>query len=486
MLDALQNFFQDFVRSFGFRDLLDVTLLSAVLFLLLGWLREQLSRNMIVAVSVFLGVYVATRIFRLYMVELAFRALFFVILLAIVVVFQSDIRRLVERVGLWISRGTTRVSEDGHTVDTLIEAAQGMAEAKTGALIAIRGKEEWERLIDGGVQHGGRVSLPLLYSLFNPSSPAHDGAVLMEGGKITRFGAHLPLSKNLNEVGEHGTRHTAALGLAEACDAFVIVISEEQGTISLAHGGKLVKTDSASDLKRQLEEFWRTHYEAPKETTISWWSRKRLQTASLSVSLAMLSWFLFVFDPGVGYRTFTVPVQLRNLPENWSFGDPSPTEVRVTLSGSQAAFQLLNQSDLTVNFDLKNIREGENSFVIEDDDLTLPPDMYLYDAEPDAVSILAEQLRRARLPVRIQTTGAVPDSLQLIAAAVEPDSVEVLVPHNSTLNEIRTDSVDISGLSEPTLTNAGLILPDGARWPEGTSREVEVRLQTRARPESGG
>lgn len=481
MLDAIQNFFQDFIRSFGIRDLLDVTLLSAVLFVLLGWLREQLSRNMIVAISAFLAIYVATRLFRLYMIELAFRALFFVILLAIVVVFQSDIRRLVERIGLWISRGTIRVSEDGQTVDTLVEAAQGMAESRTGALIAIRGREEWERLIDGGVQHGGRVSLPLLYSLFNPTSPAHDGAVLMEGGKITRFGAHLPLSKNLNEVGEHGTRHTAALGLAEACDAFVIVVSEEQGTISMAHNGRLEKTDSASDLKRKLEEFWRAHYEVPNHATASWWSRKRLQTASLAVFLSILSWFLFIFDPGIGYRPFTVPVQLQNLPENWSFGDPSPPEVRVILSGSQAAFQLLDPSNLTVNFDLEDIREGENRFVIEDDDLQLPPDMDLYDAEPDAITVHAERLRRVQLPVRIQTTGSLPDSLELVAAAVAPDSVDVLIPVNSGLDEIRTDSVDLTEVTESTLTTAGLVLPDRARWPEGGSREVEVRLQTRAR-----
>ncbi len=80
---------------------------------------------------------------------------------------------------------------------------------------------------------------------------------------MTRFGAHLPLSKNFNEVGDHGTRHTAALGLAEACDAFVIVVSEEQGTISTAHDGKLVEAESASDLKRRLETFWQVHYDMP-------------------------------------------------------------------------------------------------------------------------------------------------------------------------------------------------------------------------------
>lgn len=479
MLDALQEFAQDFIRSFGLRDLLDVTLVSVVLFLILGWLREQLSRNMIVAVGVLVGLYVLARLLRLYMVELVFRGLFFLILLAIVIVFQADIRRLVERIGLWITRGRIGVQPDGQTIDTLVEAADNMAESQTGALIAIRGREEWERLIDGGVEHGGKVSQPLLYSLFNPSSPAHDGAALMEGSRVTRFGAHLPLSKNLHEVGEHGTRHTAALGLAEACDAFVIVVSEEKGTISMAHNGRLTTMESASDLKRHLEEFWRAKYELPGEQSFTWWTRKKFQTALLSAVLAMLAWFLFVFEPGLVYRTLTVPVELRDPPENWTLSEPTPSEVRVTLYGPQAAFQLLDRSGLAVSLDLSGISEGGNEFLVDEDDVTLPPDMGLYDAEPSIVTINAEQLEVVRLPVHLQTVGSIPDTLGLSEFVVDPESVQVLLPGSAPREAVLTDTVDLSGITEPTSVRTGLILPERARWPGDDSPEVAVRFETR-------
>src|SRR5690606_35599191 len=336
MIETFQDFLQDFARSFGLRDLLDVALVSIILYVILGWLRRELSRNMLVAVVVLFGVYAITRLLQLYLFELVFRGLFFLILLAIVIVFQADIRRLVERIGLWITGGRMSTSRDRQVVDLLVEATENLAERRTGALIAIRGREEWERLIDGGIEHGGKISLPLLYSLFNPTSPAHDGAVLLEGSRITRFGAHLPLSKNLDEVGDHGTRHTAALGLAEACDALVIVVSEEHGTISLAHDGRLLPIETASDLKGHLESFWEQKYEAKSDGALARWNAQKLRTALLAVVLAMLAWLLFVFEPGLVYRTLTVPVELRNLPAEWSLDEPSPSEVRITLAGPQA------------------------------------------------------------------------------------------------------------------------------------------------------
>src|SRR5919106_5454924 len=118
-------------------------------------------------------------------------------------------------------------------VDTLTEATAHMASLKTGALIAIRGREPWASQIHGGIELGGAVSAPLLYSIFNPDTPGHDGAVLIEDDRLTRFAAHLPLAEELPEVSRYGgTRHAAAVGLSQECDALVIVVSEERGTIS--------------------------------------------------------------------------------------------------------------------------------------------------------------------------------------------------------------------------------------------------------------
>src|SRR5699024_10925097 len=132
------------------------------------------------------------------------------------------------------------------------------------ALIVLKGKEEWDRHITGGVELQGQVSLPLLFSIFDPKTAGHDGALLIENGLITKFGTHLPLSTHLHKISRGATRHAAALGLSERCDALVIVVSEERGVISVARQGQLIELDASSDLKSHLTEFWAELYEEKK------------------------------------------------------------------------------------------------------------------------------------------------------------------------------------------------------------------------------
>src|SRR5699024_8867990 len=135
-------------------------------------------------------------------------------------------------------------SQSNVATDIIAEAASKMADEKTGALIVIRGNDQWDRHIHGGIKLEGEISLPFLLSIFNPESPGHDGAVLLEDHEITRFGVHLPLSTNLNRQLTSGTRHAAALGMSEHCDALVVVVSEERGVISVAQAGHLFEVDT--------------------------------------------------------------------------------------------------------------------------------------------------------------------------------------------------------------------------------------------------
>lgn len=119
-----------------------------------------------------------------------------------------------------------------------MNAASKLGEMRTGALIAVKGAEPWDHHMQGGIELGGAISLPLLFSLFDHRTPGHDGALLIEGNRVTKFAVQLPLAPIPPHVIRYGgTRHAAGLGLAEVCDAFIVVVSEERGTISLAHDG---------------------------------------------------------------------------------------------------------------------------------------------------------------------------------------------------------------------------------------------------------
>src|SRR5919109_2972486 len=235
------------------KDLLDILLVSAVLYLVLAWLRLSLPRGVarrsMVAAPIAAATYALAQAFDLYLLERVLEGLLIVVLVGAVVVYQTDIRRLLDRA--FTGRAPNR--PQSRLIDTLTEATAHMAAIKMGALIAIRGREPWVSHIHGGIALGGAVSAPLLYSIFNPDTPGHDGAVLIDDERITRFAAHLPLAEELPEVSRYGgRRHAAALGLSQQCDALIIVISEERGTISVAHDGRLAADVSAATLRQHL------------------------------------------------------------------------------------------------------------------------------------------------------------------------------------------------------------------------------------------
>lgn len=421
MMEVALASLRDFASTVRWADMVDVALAAGFFFVIISWLRRSVSRGALIVVAAVAVVYVLARLMSLYLMEMLIRGLFVVFLLASVVVFQADIRRFIDRVGAW-SRGAGGNSGGDRggsaAVDTLAEAAFRMGNDRTGALIAVRGHEPWERHVEGGVRLGGRLSLPLLYSLFHHHSPGHDGAMLLEGGTVASFGAHLALSTNLSSESPYGTRHAAALGLSEVCDALIIVVSEERGEVSVAQDGRLAQVDSASELKRRLSDFWTTHYEDRADgARPAWWNRRTLQTAALSASLAALAWLLFAHQSETVYRTVEVPVEFRNLPDGWAAEEPEPAAVQVTLSGSAQAFQLLDVSNLVLSFNLEDVRAGEMELVVEEGDLNLPDNIGLYRAEPGSVVIQVQQAPRSSGEPSARAARPPPSRMRLLAGA---------------------------------------------------------------------
>ncbi|PSQ82706.1 MAG: hypothetical protein BRD44_07255 [Bacteroidetes bacterium QS_7_67_15] len=482
MLDAAATFFRRLAQSVRVADVLDVLLVAAFLYAFLTWMRRDTRPGTtwrLAVVGVFFGaVYLLAEAFSMFLVEQLLGALFIAFLVASVVLFQAEIRRMIDRVGSLSFLTPAAGSRDHQTVDLITEAAGHFAKHHTGALMAVRGRDSWEGVTQGGLELDGRLSLPLLESIFHEDTDGHDGAVLIENDRAVRFGTHLPLAVDLPESSRAGgTRHTAALGLAEQSDAFVIVVSEEHGTISVAEGGRLTEMDSIGALRERLGRFWKTHYssEAQKQR---WWSRANVQTACLSLLLACLLWLTFAYEPGSTQRTMTVPVAFRNVEPDWMIGEPQPAEVTVTLSGSERAFRLVEPSELSVSFPLSELKEGANQLLISQRNLDLPGGLELQTARPPNVNVMARRLRSVRLPVRAQSNSPLPDSLRL---RTDPDSVDLMVPRKGDVpvpEDIRVEAVTLDSLrAAEGAVQAKLLTPEDTRLPEKTSRSVQVRLE---------
>lgn len=380
-------------------DFLDVAVVSVLLYFALRWGLQRASRAMVVGVASIAALYVVARLFDMYLTLTLFQIGFTVILLVLVLVFQEDVRRAFERMAAWKPRIRGLAASSTAEIDTLIETISVLARERIGALLVFRGGESLERHIRGGLPVDGQVSLPLLLSIFHPASPGHDGAVVIHGGRIEMLGCHLPLSTNLDKVGSRGLRHTAAVGLAERCDALVVIVSEERGSISVAEQGRLTELKTAAELHAHLRRQQQLVTRAPRITKWPRWTRRDIGLKAASVFLAVLFWLLIAYRVETVQRTYIVPIELRNMPKNLTLVENYQTQARVTFSGSEREFDHLDPSVLLLSVDLSNIDEGEHDVPLRADQLrNPPPGLSVSQIDPLSVYVRVEREGQPKSP----------------------------------------------------------------------------------------
>jgi diadenylate cyclase len=458
------------------KDLIDIALVSVVFFLCLSWLRRNLppdvSKRTLAVASLAAAVYFLSLQFDLSLFQRLFEPLVLVLLVATVVVYQTDIRRTLDRAfaGPATDRGSRQV------VTVLEEAVPELAAQRVGALIALRGREPWSSHVHGGVALEGQASVPLLHSVFDHHTPGHDGALLVEGDVVTRFAVHLPLASVVPDVSRFGgTRHAAALGLAHECDALVIVVSEERGTVSVAEEGRLDLLAEPSDLVRRLRAFYdRLDGQAPAESP-GIWRRPGLQTAAASVGLAAVLWFAWIYGPNMVLRTFAVPLVLKNLSDGWALADPLPTTAEVELLGSQQRLAELDSGALALEIDVASLRDGQQEVSLGEDNLVLPPGIELQRVRPTSVPL---ELRRTRLldvPIVVPTIGVLPRGLRLVSLRAEPAALSLIVLEgDKPPTYMLTQAVDLRQINADTSVDSRITLPVGTRLPNDERLDVVI------------
>jgi len=235
-------------------DLLDVALVSILIYELLLLIRGTRAMQMALSGGFLIALFFISQWLDLETVNWVIRNLATYMVFAIIVLFQADIRRALAHFGrAQFFKYFERSSSDDETVEELVVAATTLAARRIGAIIVIERQIGLRNYIEGGIPLDATVTYDLLTSIFQPNSPLHDGAVIVQGNRIAAAACFLPLSVNPRVNRELGTRHRAALGLTEENDAVAIVVSEESGTISLAIGGSLERGVEAAMLRRRLE-----------------------------------------------------------------------------------------------------------------------------------------------------------------------------------------------------------------------------------------
>lgn len=365
-------------------DLADLAVVAALCWVGLRFLQQTRARPALLGLLGLAAIYLLARQLGMTLTAEILRGFFAVSVLVLVVVFQEDVRRFFDRIGTWRLGRRDDAVPASETV--LARSLARLASTRTGALVVIPGREPLERHLEGGIDLRGRMSEPLLLSLFDASSPGHDGAVVLRGDRVERFAVHLPLSTDHRQLGGVGTRHAAALGLAERSDALCLVVSEERGTVSAAWEGRLRRLARPEDAAAEIRAFaGRTGGAAAsgaKRPALREW-----RDAALAVGLAILLWVLLV--PG-GDRIqveYSVPVVVDKLPEGYRLESVDPPEVRVVLMGPRRVVYLTGPAAIEVHVDALLAQLGRRTFRIDAEAVQHPDELNVVDVEPTSVKL---------------------------------------------------------------------------------------------------
>lgn len=233
-------------------DALDIALVAFIIYRIILLIKGTRAVQMLLGLAVILAVYVASQLTGLYTLQWILDNFLTSIVLVVVVIFQSDIRRALMHVGRNPFFADVSYREETQVIDELVAASINLASKKIGALIVIERETGLKTFLEVGVEVDAKVTSELITAIFLPRSPIHDGAVVLQHGRLKKAGCFLPLSQNPDISKNLGTRHRAAIGLTEVVDSVAIVVSEETGKISAVVGGRMTRDLDSTSLRRIL------------------------------------------------------------------------------------------------------------------------------------------------------------------------------------------------------------------------------------------
>lgn len=262
MGDILSNFFSDLILSIGFTDVIDIVIVAFIIYKALEFIKETRAEQLVKGLLVLVIMAFVSGLLNLYTLNWILKGTMQIGVIALVILFQPELRRALEYVGRSKIMPSNFLELDKdeakHLIGEFVRAVEAFSSNRVGALIIIERETALNDIIETGTTVDAEVSAELLGNVFYEGAPLHDGAVIVRGDRLIAAGCMLPLTQNKNINKELGTRHRAGIGITEISDAISIIVSEETGIISMAIDGKLsrfldVKTVEKTLLSTYLE-----------------------------------------------------------------------------------------------------------------------------------------------------------------------------------------------------------------------------------------
>lgn len=463
------------ISSFRWQDAVDIIINSYILFRVYVLFQGTNAFRVLVGITSLWILQEVAASLGLILTSWAVRGITTAAAIIIIVVFRNEIRTALQARNLKAFLWGTPYKEQSSPLANITDSIYQMGKKRIGALIVFPGKEDLAEVIHGGIPWDGKVSQEMLLSIFWPKNPVHDGAIIIQGTRVVEVGVLLPLSQRSDLPTFYGTRHRAAAGLAERTDALVIAVSEERGRVTAAKDHWIKPVPQPEDLTQILKKHFNLTDGLPEKEK----KRERLkQVLAGAVSLLIMTGIWFGFTRS--YDTITalnVPIEYVNRPANFDILDASTDEVRVQLYGSSALIKSLKAGQVHIRVDLKKATEGTNIYPITQDNIVLPPGVFLNKVSPPTVQVALDVAVTKELPVQVDWVGRLPENLVLVRVATVPEKVKVVGGSKmlEKVHTVYTTPVRLDDLTKPGALTASLVLtPPSLKLAAGTSERVIV------------
>lgn len=448
-------YLKEILASMRWQDLMDILLITFILYRLYVWLQGTRALRILIALAALGLLYLLARWSGLFITTWILQYLWAVILVIMVVVFQSEIRQVLERMSplnFFLGQPETL---DRLALEEVVRTAFELAKNRIGALIVFQRRDILEDHLKGGIPLDGRISFEVLSSIFIPSSPAHDGAVIIHGGRIVSVGCYLPLSDNPALPRNYGSRHRAGIGITEKCDAISLIVSEERGEVLLAVEGEITRMGNPGDLQERLGSMLfkveRKKNRWPSALTAN------LVPKGIAFALVLVLWG-FIAGQQRTEMWLTVPFEYRNIPTNMEIAGELVNKVEVGIRGPRGVISGVSQDQVRAHIDLSQGLRGLNYVRITTDNIRIPVGTEVTKINPSSMRIRLEDVKTRSVQVKAQFIGKLPQPLRLETVWVEPHFVVLQGPESrlTKVREVLTEPIDLSSITENTKISVGV------------------------------
>lgn len=378
------------LSGIGLPDILDILLISVVSYYLYLWFWGTKAFKALVGIGLMSGIFVLARFWGLFLTTWMFQILWQVFVILMIIIFQKEIRQVLESFNPLQAFGVGQKTDTDEWVKEFVSWAFEAAKKRTGAIIVFQKKDLVSEIATPGISFRADPSAAILETIFQKHSPLHDGAIVIGNRQITRASCYLPLSTREDLPLKYGTRHRAALGLTEQCDASTLVISEERGQVSFARNGEMNPVPDADTLEIMVRDTLGPNREKKKGIKLrlksTFFSRFK---AKISVfAMVFAAWLVFAGQQNI-VKTMDIPVRLENVPSELTVSEQAIHNITVTCRGLRKDISLLDDSLVYAVVDLSFATPGIALKPVTRNDLILPNDRIdVTDITPATITLL--------------------------------------------------------------------------------------------------